>query len=579
MWAESCVSQYAMNIFIAAMNGRLSAVYSMVVELFLPLELFGCEIRWSMVVGGSTCGSFIEPPTTAKTDHSRDGIPATSLKEIVAETPSRPEREDRVVLNGRTFRRILDGDIIFRQLLSSKVLHVLTEPDEHTPSRSRWNLPQARVVKVTKTVQTAELFGYQGKFTATILEPIGENDPDKFEAIATCVLQAASPRRSMLLPQLFALADSNVLTILTHGELVIGQKLVKRQSRKRNWIVYHYLVYTNWAAVESLRADKTFTMPVARRWSNWSFNLKTLSWQYDITSGSLSPPGEEDDKSLSCNHRTPLRQETLPQLNATEIVACVEEDLGDFLYLIASWGGRRGVDMCHHHARHGALTFGTVVKRSKPGIAAHFSTTPSPEWFCESLNPNLTVCYSKSVPKRVDLSFRKSTSNVRVQSLRFGLRIPEGARVRFRCAYLCQSLQLRADCDELEDVLYLDQVGFSLTGTFPDDLTTRPRPVYLFVPPLQAEHLNNIHRIRYPLPPVLFYWSQDPEGGDCIAPESWSKYGVPKLDVDMWIGSCWRLKQYNVVRDYLRLKKYNLDGKRYALEYGYPKLFHGNQSS
>ncbi|KAK1219128.1 Rho guanine nucleotide exchange factor [Marasmius sp. AFHP31] len=73
----------------------------------------------------------------------------------------------------------------------------------------------------------------------------------------------------------------------------------------------------------------------------------------------------------------------------------------------------------------------------------------------------------------------------------------------------------------------------------------------------------------------IFYWSFDEEGIDHIPEEDWGRYGIPELAVDMRVGSSWDSFHYNGVTEYLLLKNYNLDGKEYADDHGYPELLHG----
>ncbi|KAJ8095943.1 hypothetical protein PM082_015164 [Marasmius tenuissimus] len=84
-------------------------------------------------------------------------------------------REDRVTLHGRTVRRIIDGDINFQRVLSSEILSVKFKPEVESTST------ESQVVKVKRMEQTAEIYGYQGRFTATSFEPVDEKDQEKFK--------------------------------------------------------------------------------------------------------------------------------------------------------------------------------------------------------------------------------------------------------------------------------------------------------------------------------------------------------------------------------------------------------------
>ncbi|KAK1233561.1 hypothetical protein PQX77_003283, partial [Marasmius sp. AFHP31] len=264
----------------------------------------------------------------------------------------------------------------------------------------------------------------------------------------------------------------------------------------------------------------------------------------------------------------------------TEISAFIQEGFGDVLHLIASLGGTWITDLSYW-ARHGLLTLGAVVDWNKHGILAHLPSIPSPEWFCWGRNPDVKANFSSS--GRVDLLFQK-TGNVDV-TLDFGWRIPENDQLQLRCAFLCQSPGLcdkSGFCDNPDDVrriVFIDQLGFRLKGTFHNDPTSRSTPAYLFVRPLPTEFVNNARCVRYPLPKNLFYWSYDPHGRNTIAEEDWKRFGIPELSMEEWISTFWRDVEYDTVRDHLHSRNLSLDGKQYARERGYPELIFGAQHS
>ncbi|KAK1217297.1 hypothetical protein PQX77_020035 [Marasmius sp. AFHP31] len=472
----------------------------------------------------------------------------------------------RLELYGRTYRSIVDGDILIQR-------HVFTEDLWVSPKYDQSESPEFEAMEVERTVQITGVFGVQGLFTAITIKPVDGNESKAFMPIAKQILQETSSWRSPLLTQVFALGRSGAaLTLIVYGELVNGQAIID-QYRDKDWIVYYYLMYTQWIAMDSLRADNTLTIPVSNRWNDWFFALKNSNyWQYDLTSVCLSPPGE-DSLAPSYSHPTPLPLGTAPPL--TEIAACFERAFGDCLYLLAPFGGRFRVELSASTlVRHGLFTFGTVVDGTKPGVLAHFPFTPSPEWHCKSQDTNIEANYSSSVPSRVDLSFRK-TSNIRL-NLDFALCLPEEDLDRSRAAYLCQSLQHHDGCDDVENIVCIDHIGFSLQGTFPGGPTKLPTSAYLFVPPLSFQFTNNMYCLQYPIPDSLFYWCHDPEGKDIIAEEDWDKVGIPKLKVEMWVNSWWRSQDYDCVRDHLRSRNYNLDGRQYASDHGYPELIRGD---
>ncbi|KAK1220062.1 hypothetical protein PQX77_017188 [Marasmius sp. AFHP31] len=457
----------------------------------------------------------------------------------------------------------MDSDIHCLRLQSSKILSVNVKPDDEASTSS-----ESQVVRLKKIVQTAEVSGWQGRYTATTLEPVDEEDQNLFKKIAKSVLRTAVCHRSALLTQVFAVTESDAMTMLTYNDLTNANEAFSWYWNKDRIVVY-YLVHIYGYAVQSLRDDKALTFPVTHRWEDWSIDLKTLTCQYNPANISLNPPSEEDLRPYPTRY-LPLRQDAGPQLNPTEIIAHVEKNLGDFLYLIAAGSGGRWITDLSKWAQNGLLTFGAIVQRRRPGILAHFPSTPSPKLFCKSYySPNVEASYSNS--GRVDLSFRK-TGNVNV-TLHFGLRIPNND---LRAAYLCQSLPFYDDCRDVRDVVCIDLVGFHLEGIFCEDPTTRPKPAYLFIPPLHTELINGLHCLRYPLSRNVFYWSNDPQGRDEIAEKDWERLRIPKLSVWGSIGTYWEDHEYAGVWELLHQKNRALDGKQYARERGYPELIPGD---
>ncbi|KAK1215535.1 hypothetical protein PQX77_021858 [Marasmius sp. AFHP31] len=371
-------------------------------------------------------------------------------------------QRDRIFVNGRAIRVVMDSDIHCLRVQSSKILSVDVEPDDKASTSSK-----LQAVRLKKMVQTAEVSGWQGRFTATTLELVDVEDQDLFKKV-------------------------------TH------------------------------------------------RREDWSIDFQTLTCQYNPANISLIPPSEEHLKPY-LTRLPPLRQDAVPQLNPTKIIAHVEENLGDFLYLIAAAGGS-WIDNLSNYAQNGLLTFGAIVQRKRPGSLAHFPSTPSPELFCKSRSPDVEASYSNS--GRVDLSFQ-NTDNVNV-TLHFGF------------------------CRDMEDVVCIDQVGFRLKGIFCEDPTTHSKPAYLFIRPLHTELINGLHCLRHPLSKNIFYWSNDPQGRDKIAEKDWERLRIPQLRVQGLIGSYWNYYGYAVVQELLHLKNRDSDGKQYARERGYPKLIPGD---
>ncbi|KAJ8074645.1 hypothetical protein PM082_022223 [Marasmius tenuissimus] len=284
-------------------------------------------------------------------------------------------------------------------------------------------------------------------------------------------------------------------------------------------VVWYYLWYTSNTSVFALWEDKTLTIPVVFEWGFWNFNLKTHTWQYDIPSICLSPPNIDLSLIPLRYLPTPLRHETPPRLDPTEIVACIENQLGDFLHVIASFGATRHVEDLSAFARHGLLTFGAVVDRNQPEIVAHLPSTPAPQLCFDNFSTGVEATYSTS--------------------------------------------------------MLIDEVRVSLVGTIPNN-STSSTPIYLFVPPIPIEHSNGVYSIHYPLVAPLFYWSLDPNGEHVISEEDWEMNGIPKLEVLSWIGASWGSGSYWAVQEYLQTQNYDLDGRKYAAEHQYPVLIPGD---
>ncbi|KAK1223044.1 hypothetical protein PQX77_014080 [Marasmius sp. AFHP31] len=325
------------------------------------------------------------------------------------------------------------------------------------------------------------------------------------------------------------------------------------------------------------------------------FNLRTHAWLYDIPAISISPaislfPPNTDLSPEPLNYPpVPLRQETPPQLQPTEIVAFVERQLSDFMYVIASSGITRHVEDLSDFARHGRLTFGAVINRNNPEILAHLPSIYPPQWDFQNMSTGVEAVYSTTVPWLVDLPTNHLQSNL---DLHFSWRLPD--HFHQRTAYLAQSLAFADPRQDLSNNLgkcttvacppptknhsssvCVTDVHFSLLGTIDKGPPSSPS-IYLFVPPVPVEQRSGIYYIQYPLVSPMFYWSFDPNGRQVIPENDWEKHGIPRLKVLSWIGSSWALGTYRVVHNHLQTRNYELDGRQYTRERGYPELIHGD---
>ncbi|KAF9255764.1 hypothetical protein L218DRAFT_305517 [Marasmius fiardii PR-910] len=257
-----------------------------------------------------------------------------------------------------------------------------------------------------------------------------------------------------------------------------------------------------------------------------------------------------------------------PPLDSREILRCFP----NYLSLISSIGLRFHAEDLTGFVRHGFLTFGAVVDRSKPGILAHFPHIPCPRWHLRSVNPEVEAKLSQSVTSRVDLVFPKNEMQL---ELHFSLKIPQEDRQRFRVAYLCQSLSLIDDTANRSDLVFIDEIRFSLAGTFTSRTKSDPQ-IYLFVPPLcqNIKWIDDMPSLPWPLPFPPFYWSFDPKGKTWISEKDWKLYGIPDLKMQIGTLSTWPGWLYEAVRDYLRLRGGGCDpgGEQFVNKHGYPNL-------
>ncbi|KAK1223046.1 hypothetical protein PQX77_014082 [Marasmius sp. AFHP31] len=496
-------------------------------------------------------------------------------------------RGDLVDLYGSVYRKIPMGDIIVQRIVSNEIIEVTLEALNQgtTPGTSQ---AHPRVTKVRKTVQHAEVLGLQGSFTSITVELVDGAQGD-FKNITKHVCRELTSRRSPLFPQLVGIGLSEQPTWIVHDNLANGQDFLEQVWARGIGVVCYYLWYTKSTSRFALRADKTLTLPVFAKWGFWMFNLRTHAWLYDIPTISLSPPNTDLSFEPLCYSPIPLRQETPPQLQPIEIIAFVENQLGDFLHVIASSGETRHVEDLSDFARHGRLTFGAVIDRNNPKILAHLPSTYPPQWYFENKSGSVEAVYSTRVPWRVDLPTNHLQSNL---NLHFFWHLPD--YIHQCMAYLAQSLPFADLSQDVSNNLgkcatvacppstknhfssvCVSEVRFSLVGTIDKGPPSSPS-IYLFVPPLPVEQRSGIYFMRYPPVSPLFYWSFDPNGRQVIPENDWEKHGIPRLKVLSWIGSSWALGTYLAVYNHLQTRNYELDGRQYTRERGYPELIHGD---
>ncbi|KAG7091516.1 hypothetical protein E1B28_010545 [Marasmius oreades] len=417
------------------------------------------------------------------------------------------------------------------------------------------------VLKIQKRTQSAEIvpgFGDR-RFTVISLEPENEKDVEKIWTVLEPFYETALAQRRVWLTQLFGVGRSMTPTLIYHDEVVNGQTIMDQY--KSTPIVSTYLLCRFLNSFSDVQDDGTMrklTIPLSTGFRDWTFNLRTGSFQYDVINTALSggSPGSYLDRPR------PLPPDCNPPLASNEILRAVP----DFLRIVSTFTGMSGQNFR-------LLTFGTVIDVTKPGILAYFPYISSPVWSCRSVfnTPDILAKYSKSVPSLVDLTFVKNKNKWEL-AIQFSLRLPEE---RLQAAFLAQSFPFYKD--HAKHLVFVDGLDFSLTGTFTSDPSSCDPPKYLHVPPLSPKWINNIPCLRFQSSKTrLFYWSLDRSGRMEIAEEDWKKYGVPNLKVWSFYGSRWEERDYKAVQEYLHLKKYDLGGQQFANDHGYPILVKGD---
>ncbi|KAJ8075346.1 hypothetical protein PM082_019684 [Marasmius tenuissimus] len=473
------------------------------------------------------------------------------------------EEENRVMPRQKRYREVFEGDVLVgKQTWSQETEVVIREREPLTDSVSFRDSGETRIA-VVKRFHTATLYPHNYMVTVMTFEPKEKRDRETTRLLWEELYKALSAHRTRQVVQMLGLMTAEMPTFILHEELVNGDEFAYRYIHTQR-LVFDYLFYTSEVAISTLRADKSLRIPVSSWWADWTFNLKTRTWHYDASTSI----DQLDEDYFSSYAPTPLPEGPLPQLDAELITTYFENAFGDFVYLIASLRRRTRLDLSDY-AQYGRLTFGAVVNHWEREILAHFPSSPRPEWCFENRSHNIDVGYSEKVPSRVDFQFH-DTHNTRL-NLYFSLRLPLEDQSRLRAAYLCQS-----DKDSNLSTYLIDEVGFSIAGNFLRGIKPCPAPAYLFVPLLHVKYIDGMYYIPHPLPDPLFYWSWDPKGKTVISEKDWEQHGIPELEVETCAGTFWDPDEYELVENHLRKKHYEVDGKQYAQDHGYPELIWGD---
>ncbi|KAG7091559.1 hypothetical protein E1B28_010586 [Marasmius oreades] len=478
-----------------------------------------------------------------------------------------------ILRGGQRLRRIDMGDLLILREVSSEMLCVSVKLKSTNPFRNRMR----GVVKIRKRIQSARIipgFGDQ-RFSVVSLEPEDDGDVEKIWTVLEPIYEIALSRRRVWLTQLFGVGRSMVPTLIYHDEVVGGDTIFNQYNNKIVPVVFFYLAYRLVHSFIEVHDDGTLqklSIPLSIESCDWTFNLRTLSFQYDLIT---MAPSDEDDPQVAYRDRLlPPPRDCNPPLDSVEII----RSLPNFLQIVSSGGDHCIRTKSFHY--HDILTFGTVVDPTKPGVLAYFPSISTPVWSCEPCRygtPDITPKCSKSVRSLVDLTFVKANDKWDM-NIRFSLRLPPEDCRRLRNAYLVQSFPFFQDhvIDDLDDLVFFDELGLKLTGTFMFDPSSCDPPIYLHVPPLSTEWIDNMHCLRWPLKNRLFYWSFDRRGRMEIAQEEWARYRIPNLKVKTCLGSTWVEPEYEAVQEYLRCNNYDLGGQQFANDHGYPILVKGD---
>ncbi|KAG7091571.1 hypothetical protein E1B28_010594 [Marasmius oreades] len=460
-------------------------------------------------------------------------------------------------------------DILILREVSSETYRVSVKLNSTNPFRSD---RVGGVVKIQKTTQSAEIvpgFGDR-QFTVVSLEPEDNGDVEKIWTVLEPLYDVVLSRRRVWLPQLFGVGRSTIPTLIYHDEVVDAGTIIDQYEKTP--IVLTYLNYRYWHSFFHVRDDETLRkLSIPHSSENWTFNLRTGSFQYDIITTALS--GEGGSQRRYFDQLPPLPPDCNPLLDSKEIIRAVP----DFLQLISSFRGRIKAAKL---IRHDLVTFGTVVDRTTHRILAYFPSISPPVWCCRLPvgTPDVVGKYSTSVPSLVDLTFTRK-NNIWKMKLLFSLTLPPEDCQRLRTAYLAQSFPFY-DYNNHRDsnaLACVDEFVVYLNAIFTSDPSTCDPPKYLHVPPLSTTWINDMPCIYWPLNNRLFYWSFDRSGEKEIPEEDWEKYGIPELKVDTYIGSNWLEPYYRAFREYLSLKDYDFQsGQQFADDHGYPILVKGN---
>ncbi|KAK1215747.1 hypothetical protein PQX77_021636 [Marasmius sp. AFHP31] len=312
-------------------------------------------------------------------------------------------------------------------------------------------------------------------------------------------------------------------------------------------------------------------------WEDWLFNLRTGTFQFDLTSNRQLSYTESHVPIRSENVALPGNASMGGPLIPQSIIQHLQNHLSDYLNSVSSMGEMRYIgNLSELIMTHPYLAIGSVIDVTKRGIIGYFPPSdvfvnPGPVWTCER-DPDHgfhldSYQFYESGRHRVDLSYSEETEPFQIHLLFKNKPTLSNAA---RLSYLSQSSRLLETGSNWEDLVLIEEISFALYGHYKSNPLNYPTPIYLFVPPVPFDQENGIPGLALPLPYRLFYWSLDPEGRTPLPEKDWEKYGVPRLRTELWLGPFWYSWCYEAVNEFFRLG--NHDPQTYARERGYPAL-------
>ncbi|KAF9256644.1 hypothetical protein L218DRAFT_1007164 [Marasmius fiardii PR-910] len=281
-------------------------------------------------------------------------------------------------------------------------------------------------------------------------------------------------------------------------------------------------------------------------YQRWVFNLKQLTWQYDITS---TPP--HDSPTRANTSIRPFSQGVL-KINRMLSLPLESKTIIDnlqqiFLELIASLGMTSSVRCCEdlQCVSQDVVMFGAIIDANEPEILAHFPSVPNPEWY---IYTHLTNHGVKAYYANLGTSFSHFASGF-------------------------DRLDFASEVD-----IFVDAVSFILSGRLSSEfLHHNSARVHLFISTTSIERVSDMPCLHWPptLESPLWYWSLDPEGEKILPAKEWGQYKIPDLKLQLIAGTSWSRKQYEAIKEYLETQKWDpYRGDQYARENGYEVMAH-----